>query len=437
MKLLIKIGCVLLLIILLQIPLFLTSDISDERQNYRETVISEISQSFGMPQQVVTPTLEINYKQLVIGAYKNDAPYVNAPVYNSRVMTITPANIEISGDMHVERKNRRIYATSVYSTAIDMMGVFKVNSDAIKQLLKKDVVVEKVYLTLSISDPKGIKGLPEGSFNGARLEFAVSKGSSEFNLKAEVPLVDIIDKTVPFDIRLPLNGTKSISIVPTGLESKTALTGNWPHPSFFGEFLPETREVTDTGFSAMWMTTWLSGQLYSDMVEIHDANEYAYRDYDRYLFGVSFINLVDIYSLVDRSIKYGFLIIALTFLVIFVLEMLTKCRIHPVQYGLIGVALVVFFLLLLSLSEQIPFGAAYLIAAAACVALITFYIYFSLKKISSTALFSGFLVLLYLVLYMLLNVSDYALLLGSGLIFTILAAVLIATRTFNWYEVNQ
>jgi inner membrane protein len=148
------------------------------------------------------------------------------------------------------------------------------------------------------------------------------------------------------------------------------------------------------------------------------------------------VDVIDVYSLVDRSVKYGILIIFLTFIVLFVVEILTNVRIHVLQYVMTGSALVVFFLLLLALSEHIAFGLSYLVGAAACVALITFYMFYTLKSIKSTALFSVFLTVLYLVLYMLLNMGDYALLIGSLLIFAILATVMVITRKLDWYEVK-
>ncbi|MDR0454367.1 MAG: cell envelope integrity protein CreD [Deferribacteraceae bacterium] len=431
MKLLVKIGCIILIILFLLIPLFSVSGISDERQRYRSQVISEIYNSFGKPQILVAPVINADCIQIVKYFKDKEVDFKETPYK----ITVVPLFTEISADMHVESKNRRIYSSAVYSTTFNIKGVFNVPADIFDEQDNQSVLIRKTYISISITDPKGIKGIPEGKIGSKPLVFDISSEKyNTYTLNAPVSIAEITGRETPFEIKLPMNGTKSLSIVPTGLESKTMLTGNWPHPGFSGAFLPESREVSDAGFSATWVSTWISGHIYNKMVNLHQAQQ---EDYQHYSFNLDFVNLVDIYSLVNRSVKYGFLIISLTFLVIFVSEMLTKCRIHLVQYGLVGTALVLFFLLLLSLSEQIPFGAAYLTAAAACVSLITFYIYFSLKRIGSTALFSVSLTSLYFVLYILLNVSDYALLIGSGLIFIIIAAVMIATRNFNWYEVSQ
>jgi len=213
------------------------------------------------------------------------------------------------------------------------------------------------------------------------------------------------------------------------------LASDWPHPSFVGQFLPREREITRNGFSADWRTSFFATNLEEALLRCPAQADPAHedcRDFGSRHFGVSFVDPVDQYLKSERAVKYGFLFILLTFAGFFLLEVLRRFSVHPVQYGLVGLALALFFLLLLSFSEHIGFAAAYVFSAVACVGLIAYYVSHVLGSRTHGAGFGGALAVLYALLYAILGSEDYALLTGSMLVFGLLALVMVLTRRVNW-----
>lgn len=435
MKLPVKLGIMLILILLLCIPLLMISGTSHERKSYKNEVISEIAKSFGGEQKIITPYVLFQYDKPV-SVKKDDVETISVKSYS---YYISPLSVNVDGKLKVERKYRRIYSTAVFIGDFNLSGKIKLSQIQLNTLTEKDVQNVNAWLMFGVSDAKGFRGVAAAVINGAPLEMFIDKSYSNVMLTTSSLDKDALlaGGEIDFDITLPLNGTSKLSFVSSGLENNIALAGDWPHPSFTGAYLPHERSVTHEGFTALWQPSWLTGLVLDKEGHLTQQGNNPFNSTYGNDFGVTFLELVDIYSLVDRSVKYGFLVVCLTFLVIFVLETIYRSNIHPIQYGLVGSALVVFFMLLLSLSEHISFGLSYLLSALVCIALITFYIYFSLKNIKSTSIFSAFLAMLYFVLYILLNTSDYALLIGSALIFITLAIIMVATRNINWYKINE
>ncbi len=249
------------------------------------------------------------------------------------------------------------------------------------------------------------------------------------------------------EVVLELVGTGELAFAPVADSSRVALASDWPHPSFAGRFLPIERQVGSTGFTARWQLNALATTAPRSVVEggpacglLDGGGEPASgRDEARPLrcvetFGVAFIDPVSPYALSDRATKYGLLFIALTFVGVGSVEVLRSLRVHPIQYLLVGAALAVFFLLLVSLSEHVSFTSAYLAAAAACTALLTFYGSFVLRGARAGALFGAGIAALYAALFALLQLEQNALLLGALLLFAVLAAGMVATRRIDWYS---
>ena len=457
MKLLIKAGIVFFLILFLLIPLLLVIGLADERKSNKHEVVAEIATNFGKSQRIITPYLYISYEKPFVHRENREkindkgvkvSEEVTSVSFRSYEYYIPPTQLNGDGKLKVEKKYRRIYSTPVYVGDFDFNGSFKLNDKQLEALRDKDLKNIKAYVEFRVSDTKGLRGNitvtaagKQADFEQVRTgksEYDYDYGSSSSKIRAEIPSAGLIKgDTVDFAVKLPINGSSTVSFVPTGLATTINLEANWPHPSFYGNHLPETRTITDEDFTATWSTSWLSGQLLDKNGYLNTDKQDPLRYNSEYEFGADLIDTVDIYSLVNRAVKYGFLIIVLTFLTIFMLEVLTDSRVHPVQYGLTGVALVIFYLLLLSLSEHLSFGPSYFIAAAACIVLIAFYLYFSFKNIRRTAIFTALLTVLYGVIYLLLNVSDYALLLGSGLIFAVIAVVMVSTRKIDWYTIGE
>jgi inner membrane protein len=238
-------------------------------------------------------------------------------------------------------------------------------------------------------------------------------------------------KTNSFELALLLQGTQALEYVPVGKQTTIRMRSEWPHPSFQGQFLPETREVTAQGFDATWRTSHLASGIESPLRGCL-AGRGACRTST---LGVSFIEPVNVYLQTERAAKYGFLFVAVTFLVFLLFELLKDLAIHPVQYGLVGVSLAMFFLLLLALTEHVPFAVAYVVASGSCIGLLAFYVSFVLRSVRRAAGFTTLLSALYGALYVLLRSEDMALLLGALLLFGILAAVMVVTRKVDWYRI--
>jgi inner membrane protein len=248
------------------------------------------------------------------------------------------------------------------------------------------------------------------------------------------------------EVGVELVGTGELAFAPVGDSTRVALASDWPHPSFAGRFLPIDREVGETGFSARWQLNSLAttapqaAAVGAPACHLHDGvvDEVSPREDGRRMpcvetFGVAFMDPVSPYVLTDRATKYGLMFIALTFVGVAAVEVMRRLRVHPIQYLLVGSGIAVFFLLLVSLSEHVPFAIAYLAAAAACTALLTFYGSFVLRSSRAGALFGAGVAVLYGALYALLQLEQTALLLGSIMLFAVLAAIMVATRRIDWY----
>ena len=290
---------------------------------------------------------------------------------------------------------------------------------------------------MGISDPRGIGKVPQLNAGGKAHPFSAGAGLPHMSEGIHAPLPQLLDlakpQTLPFAFQLNLQGTRSISYVPVGESSTLSLTSNWPHPSFIGNFLPLQRSVDAKGFKAQWESSWFANNL-NDRFQ-----QAAFSDGKSGLsalpaFSTGLVQPVDQYQQNERSVKYAVLFIGLTFLSFFLLETLRSLRVHPIQYVLVGMALVMFFLVLLALSEHLGFGPAYLLAAAACVGQIGFYVSHILGGWKRGLGFAGLLSLLYAVLYGLLQSEDNALLLGSLLLFAALTAIMTLTRRLDWYR---
>ncbi|HAA40998.1 MAG TPA: cell envelope integrity protein CreD, partial [Pseudomonas sp.] len=301
-----------------------------------------------------------------------------------------------------------------------------------------DYRFEPAFLAMGISDIRGIENALKLELGSQRLEFEPGSQVDWLGEGVHVALPEQDSRkpaVVDFAFDLRLQGTEQLQVVPVGKTSQVSLASNWPHPSFIGNFLPAQREVTDNGFTANWQTSFFSTNLEQALQTCLDGQ--GCNDFNNRSFGVNFIDPVDQYLKSDRAIKYALLFIALTFAGFFLFEVLKSLAVHPVQYALVGVALAFFYLLLLSLSEHLGFALAYLISASACVLLIGFYVCHVLRSVAHGLGFSAGLAALYGLLYGLLSAEDYALLMGSLLLFGLLGTVMVLTRKLDWYGVGK
>ncbi|MNH04444.1 Inner membrane protein CreD [compost metagenome] len=291
---------------------------------------------------------------------------------------------------------------------------------------------------VGISDIRGIEKGLQLQLNEQRLDFAAGTKLSWMSggVHALLPGIDgKAEAVLNYAFDLSLQGTGQLHVLPMGRSTTVSMAANWPHPSFDGNYLPSTRKVDAGGFSARWQTSFFSTNL-EDALTQCVVNEQC-NDFNGRAFGVSFVDPVDQYLKSERAIKYALLFIALTFAGFFLFEVLKGLSVHPIQYGLVGVALAFFYLLLLSLSEHLGFAKAYALSAGGCVLLIGFYLCHVLHSVFRGMGFALGLAMLYGMLYGLLTAEDYALLMGSLLLFALLGVFMVLTRRLDWYGVGQ
>jgi inner membrane protein len=435
-----KLGAIALLILLLLVPLSMIGGLVSERQYQRAEVLQDIARSSSYRQQLTGPILVMPYTK-VWNQWKTHAKtgerYLEEQKSHGRLYFL-PERFVLNGHVSTEERARGIYKALLYRSDNQISGAFKLPA----RLGLGDELglyqFDRPFLSVGISDIRGISNDLQLRFNGMNLSFAPGSAEERFGAGVHAPL-PVLDtqggQTLEFAFDLKLQGTEQLSITPVGRDSRVELTSGWPHPSFVGEYLPSSREVSTKGFKAHWQTSFFATNLeeaLADCVREDSCNALTARN-----FGVSFVDPVDQYLKTERAIKYALLFIGLTFAVFFLFEVLKRMAVHPVQYALVGMSLALFYLLLLSLSEHLSFALAYGIAATACVLLIGFYVSYVLHSALRGAGFGTLLALLYGMLFGLLGAEDYALLMGSVLVFGVLAGVMVLTRKLDWYGVGR
>lgn len=406
-----------------------------DRQHYRAEAVAEVARSTAGAQSLEGPVLFVPFSDRVV------TTQVDANGARHRVEQVTsgtwvffPQSLEVRGKMRSLPRMRGIHEVRVYELDSTQRATFRV-------LVPRDEdpatprTIGEPRLGVGIRDVRGLVGVPSLQVSGVPHRLLQSQGHGRSGLHATLA-APTAGATLAFDVefRSTLQGTETLSIAPLADRNLITLASTWPHPQFHGDFLPRTRVIGPDGFEARWDVSSLAS----------NAQEQFRARLNRSAAGpsadaidtvsVSLVDPVNVYSQVDRATKYGVLFVLLTFVAFFMFEFLRQLRIHPIQYGLVGLAVAIFFLLLLALSERMPFLVAYLVAAGACVTLIGYYLGHVLGGWLRGAGFAGLLGALYAALYGLLISKDNALVLGAGLLFLILAAIMIVTRKVDWYR---
>jgi inner membrane protein len=404
--------------------------IVQERQGRQEEVANEIGEQWSRPQTVAGPVITIPVEKTYVAT--NGERTIEASV-----LTLLPQKLSYTSSIETQIRTRGVYETPVYTTLVKGEGNFDLTD--IQGVATPDtrILWDKAVVSLNVSDTRGISSAFSLTLNDALYEMLPA---SEFSLlgtsgvHAPVVLVPAMPNYA-FTFELPLKGSRELSFLPLGEETTVTLDSSWSAPSFTGEFLPDVRNVRETGFDATWKVasygknipqSWTGNTMSVDS-EMLNAKA----------FGVGLYQEVDFYTMVDRATKYGILFIGLTFLTFFLYEVLGGLRIHPVQYLLVGAALAIFYLLLLSFAELIGFLSAYLFGAVATTLLITGYCVSVLKVKKKAFSIMLLLVALYTYLYVLLQLETYSLLFGSVLLFGVLGTVMFITRKLDWYSLTK
>ncbi|HEN3603453.1 TPA: cell envelope integrity protein CreD [Yersinia enterocolitica] len=422
-----KIAALLGLILLMMIPKEMLLNVINERSGYRQSVVDKVSDSTSRAQKILGPLIVVPYSEWIETEVdgKKQGQRVNRHRY------LLPEVMTVTGAPDVEVRQLGIYQAQVYQGELYFHGQFE--SSSLDDLDREGVTIGTPSLVLALSDSRGIQQISPLSLGNAKINFEPGAflGRTAQGVHAPLTIEQVRQGKFDVNFKLTLAGTNSLSVVPVGRSSELTLQSNWPHPNFVGEFLPLQRKVDEKGFRAHWSSNWLANNM-----NINFSGDNVRFDFDQLpAFTTSLIEPVDHYQLAERAIKYAILFIGLTFFSFFLFESLTSLRVHPIQYLLVGAALVLFYLMLLAFSEHLGFTLAYIIASLSCSMLIAIYLSAVLGGWLRGALFASGLLLLYGVLFGLLQSEDNALLLGAGLLFIILAAVMLLTRRLDWYQV--
>lgn len=437
-RLLFKIGAIFLVAFLLLLPVVQIRELVGEREQTRDAVLAEIARSTGGAQTISGPLLIVPYTRTV-RAWSEEREGVPRRVIESQVagqLSFLPADFELSANVAVAERQRGIYRARIFDAHSRISGTFELKANYGVTSDLADYTFGTPLLALGISDIRGIGNALALIWNGERVVFEPGTATSLLlaGVHAKLPAANVAGpQRMSYDLSLSLQGAGDFQVTPMGRDSRVLVGSNWPHPSFVGELLPRERDVRQDGFDARWQTSFFATDLENVVNACQSlASNAPCPELGRRHFGVSFIDPVDHYLQSERATKYAFLFIGLTFAACFLLEVLQRLPVHPIQYGLVGLALALFFLLLLSLSEHIGFPLAYAIAAVACVSLVAYYVAHVIGDGKVGALFGGALGSLYALLYAILSAEDYSLLIGSLLVFGTLGAIMVLTRKVDW-----
>ncbi|MDD3605263.1 MAG: cell envelope integrity protein CreD [Kiritimatiellae bacterium] len=416
-----KIIVIGFLVLGLLIPAAMVRSLIREREHRRAAVVREISSKWGAAQRITGPVLTVPYIETVPAGK-------GKPVEVIHHLHILPDTLNISGQVLPEVRYRGIYEAVLYNAQLSLSGEFRRPDLQALDIKPRSVQWQKAFISMGVSDLKGVRAAV--TMNAGGQDFAMNPGIEAPDLMdAGVGTRLAIDpevETIPFSASLNLNGSTLLSFSPVGRETTASLSSPWPDPSFDGDFLPANRYIKSDGFTAGWHVLSLN---------LNYPQTWKDKKYDitSSSFGVTLVIPADAYQKAERTVKYAALFIVLTFLTLFFSEVMNRIRIHPLQYLLVGLALIIFYSLLISIAEHLGFAKGYLIASAATIGLITGYARSVLQKRSLALMVGSLLALLYVYLYVLLQLGDYALLFGSIGLFLILAAVMFLTRRINWY----
>lgn len=440
--LLLKTIGIAVLALSLLVPVALIRDLIAERQARRDQAVGEIALGWGGRQVVAGPFLVVPYTRkrtdIVNEITDGKARERRTERAETGVVRVPVDAVTLSIEARTTEKARGIHKARLYTARVRANG--RVTLPARFGVTDTTSRFEwgPPHFVVGVADPRGIRVVGPLSFGAARVEFVPGSGDTTLagGAHARLELSDIQEMlTHEFSFAIELAGAETFAVAPLAKDTTVTLRANWRHPSFFGPFLPASHDIGDDGFTAAWKVSRYAAQGAGRLSECAAGKPCA--ALTEQLLGVSFIEPVGIYQQLDRASKYGFLFVGLMFAAFFLFELLKRLEIHPVQYGLVGLALAIFFLLLTALSEHVVFDLAYAIAALACVGLVTFYVVHVLRSPAPGLVFGAGLALLYGALYLLLNAEDYALLAGAMLLFALLGGVIVFTRHVDWYRLTR
>lgn len=422
--------------LILMIPLMYIENLILERSNHQKNVINEISEQWGNEVVIYGPILKIPYKV-----------FKEKTITNKKTKQVTteiieyikygyffPDKLEVNSNVNPEQKKRGIYSTAVFNSNILINGTFK-NTDFSKiEIEKENILWNKAKIIFKTTNVKGISTnlfikMNDKEYGLSSVASNKSRDYDFYTLESNfIPYNKFkkLEKEMIFSLVIHVRGSKEIRFIPIGKETNAKITSKWKTANFMGEFLPYNPDkIKENGFEAKWKVLDINRPFAQEHFDgLPQLNEFD--------FGVNFKIPVDEYQKSMRSAKYGFLVISLTFLVFFLIQTISKINMHPFQYLMIGLALLMFYTLLVSISEHSNFLKAYSIATVSVISLITFYSKSILKSIKFMMLIFLSLTILYTFIFVIIQLENYALLVGSVGLFIILTTIMLVSRKIDW-----
>lgn len=408
------------IILILLIPLFMIQSLIEERQAYRDEAIKEVSKGWAGNQIVSGPVLSV--------LSSKDEKSNDGKTYTTNLQTnLLPEKLNYDVELMPEKRYLGIYEIVLYRAKIRLSGVFK-TEDLNKAITGRKL--EETFVSFNLSDLRGMQNDSQFKWNDLNHNLIAGLKSNNVLNNGFHSIIPIDDDNnlYSFEIELLVNGLDNLEFLPIGKTTEVNVKSSWNNPSFAGAYLPTSRKVNESGFTAKWTVNYFNRafpQLW---------NENAYKIFPS-AFGVKLLVPVDEYQKTMRTSKYGLMIIVLTFLSFFMIELFGKKVIHPIQYLLIGLALIIFYSLLLAISEYLSFDLSYLISAFLVILLISFYVISVYKSTRIGSVIFAALTVFYGLMYTILQLQDYSLLVGNIALFVLLASVMFFTRKINWFDV--
>ncbi|MFZ6815103.1 cell envelope integrity protein CreD [Undibacterium sp. Rencai35W] len=446
-----------ILMLLIGVPLMMIQSTISERMRFRDDAVRSIAADSVSEQTLLGPVLVLPYsetyeeEELVDQLTKKTVTRKYTLQHRHYVY---PNELNVNGTIDTDHRYRGIHKVLTYSGQHSIHGdfVLPVIDQLIKDKPASQLNVGTPFIAMGLSDTRGLRNFPRIQWGGKSYEFKQESKLRSLQTGLHAPLEPMDLKaanTVKFSLELSVDGIERLHFVPIAKNNQITLASKWPHPQFGGRFLPspKDRKIDQNGFSATWAISALSSGAQQQMTRRESgatttpatdeamAAVQAVPGLDS--FSVTFIEPINVYSQADRAIKYGMLFVALTFAAFFLFEVLKQLPIHPIQYLLVGLALSLFFLLLVSVSEHIRFIFAYLMASGACIFLVGFYLSYVLQSWKRGMGFGCALTLLYGALFGLLSSESNALVMGSILLFALLSAIMVITRKVDWYQLGK
>jgi len=416
--------------LLLLIPSAWIQGLIQERSSRQEEITKEVSDQWSGSQLVQGPVLVIPYKKLV--REKDTSNKVIIKEYTERIYLL-PQNLNIKGNIGTRKLHRGIYDVGVYDSKLSITGNFNRADIAKLQVDSSQVMLNKARIMFAISDLKGLKSNPVINVLNHKLEVEpVLNGYNllDNGLQASIDLSNTA-YNIPFNFNLDLKGSEELGFVHTGKTTQVEVTGKWASPKFDGRYLPDDRKVIDSTFYAKWCMLYYNRPFPQQWMG-NDTLLNSFKNNKNAIFGVQLHIQVDDYQKTMRTSKYAILIIVLTFVSLFLTEVIQKRRIHVFNYALIGAAMIVFYTLLLSFSEQVGYNIAYLIAAVATIGLITWFTASLLSNGKAAVLFALILTVFYGFIFVIIQLEDLSLLVGSIALFIIISTLMYFSRKISW-----